>query len=244
MTMPEEINRIVTDAISDYLFVTEKSGVENLRKEGKDGKQIFFVGNIMIDTLHYCLQKLNGSSPDSLFFPPVSRHYAVVTLHRPSNVDDKEKLADILSALREISVDMPVFFPVHPRTQKNIDTFGLESIIGSSDIRTMPPKSYLEFLPLWKDASVVLTDSGGLQEETTALGVPCFTIRDNTERPITVDEGTNTLVGSTQKGILNAYHDFKNGNKKRGRIPTFWDGKAAERVVDIMVRHFKGKETT
>jgi len=239
MTMPEEINRIVTDSISDYLFVTEKSGKENLKREGKDDRQIHFVGNIMIDTLYYCLKKLESLPAClpavSVEGKPVSNNYAVVTLHRPSNVDQKEKLKGILMALKEISKDMPVYFPIHPRTEKNIKNFGLAGLIEKSDIKTMPPQSYLDFLVLWKDASLVLTDSGGLQEETTALGIPCFTIRDNTERPITIEEGTNILAGTTGKGILDVYTCFKNGQSKKGKIPELWDGKTAQRIVGILM---------
>lgn len=227
MTMPEEINRIVTDSISDFLFVSEPSGLKNLEKEGKDAGRTYHVGNIMIDTLHYCLRKTGGTS--------CAAPYAVVTLHRPSNVDIRETLAGILAGLAEISEDMPVIFPIHPRTQKNIETFGLGHILESSNIRTMPPQSYLDFLALWKGAALVLTDSGGLQEETTALGIPCFTIRENTERPITIEEGSNLLVGTTQQGILNAYSDFRKGIRKTGRIPALWDGKTAQRIVTILL---------
>ncbi len=231
MTMPEEINRIVTDSISDYLFISERSGVENLNREGKAEKKMFYVGNIMIDTLYYSLKKLAGLPPCR----NTDREYAVLTLHRPSNVDDRSRLEDILAALMEISNDMPIYFPVHPRTEKNIKDFGLAGRIDNSNIKLMPPKSYLDFLSLWKDAVLVLTDSGGLQEETTALGIPCFTIRENTERPITIEEGTNTLVGTTQKNILEAYTSFRSGAKK-GKVPEFWDGHTAERIIDILLK--------
>ncbi len=227
ISMPEEINRIVTDSISDYLFVTEKSGMVNLLKEGKNEGQLFFVGNIMIDTLCYGIKKLAGLQAEK----PAGK-YAVVTLHRPSNVDDKHKLKDILSALVEVSKDMPVYFPVHPRTKKNVEGFNLNYLFENTDISMLPPLSYLEFLNLWKDAELVLTDSGGLQEETTALGVPCFTLRENTERPITVEEGTNTLTGTTGDGILTAYNNFKQGVRKEGKIPELWDGMVAERIIN------------
>ena len=233
MTMPEEINRIVTDSISDYLFVTEKSGAENLKKEGKEEKHIHFVGNIMIDTLHYSLKKLERLQVD---MPETNSTYAVMTLHRPSNVDNPETLSGILSALAEISADMPVYFPIHPRTRKNIESFGLHTIVENSGIELMPPKSYLDFLSLWRNASLVITDSGGLQEETTALGIPCFTVRENTERPVTIEEGTNTLVGTTRDTILQAYSRFRRGQKKDGKIPALWDGKTAERIVEILLR--------
>jgi UDP-N-acetylglucosamine 2-epimerase (non-hydrolysing) len=230
MSMPEEINRIVTDAIADYLFVSEQSGIQNLKREGKDAKQIFFVGNIMIDTLYHSLKKLANVQNSR----EVNAPYAVVTLHRPSNVDEKETLQDILLALGEISNDMNIYFPIHPRTEKNIEKFGLNAVLEDKHIKLMPPMPYLEFLAIWKDAALVLTDSGGIQEETTALGIPCFTIRGNTERPITITEGTNTLVGTTGKEILTAYKRFKTGEKKEGRTPKFWDGKTARRIIKVL----------
>jgi len=246
MTMPEEINRIVTDSMSDYLFVSEKSGIRNLKKEGKNKKKIFFVGNIMIDTLYYGLKKLTSyqagkrekqqdiKRASRQADKPASQKYAVVTLHRPSNVDDKDKLSDILSALKEISRDMTIYFPIHPRTEKNIRRFNLRSILKDSNMKTMAPLSYIDFLSLWKDAALVLTDSGGIQEETTVLGIPCFTIRENTERPITIEQGTNTLVGTKGRGILEAYRKFKKGGGKKGRIPKLWDGKTAKRIINIL----------
>jgi len=229
MSMPEEINRIVTDSISDYLFVTERSGIKNLKREGKADNQIFFVGNIMIDTLYYCLEKINNKK--------VIRHaipYAVVTLHRPSNVDNEDKLKGILIALREVSRDLDVYFPIHPRTEKNIKKFNLNYLFKDSNIKIIQPMSYLKFLALWKNAKIVFTDSGGIQEETTVLGIQCFTLRENTERPITIEEGTNILVGTEKETILNAYSNFKFGNVKHGRVPELWDGKAAKRIVNIL----------
>ncbi|MEW6738684.1 MAG: UDP-N-acetylglucosamine 2-epimerase (non-hydrolyzing) [Nitrospirota bacterium] len=233
MSMPEEINRIITDSISDYLFVTEESAVENLRKEGKRDKQIFFVGNIMIDTLYYSLEKLKKIKPKTCAEGRNDFSYAVVTLHRPSNVDDEVKLKDILNALSVISSELKIYFPMHPRTRKNIDKFKLNNLL--ENITVVPPMPYLEFLTLWKDAALVLTDSGGIQEETTALGIPCFTIRNNTERPITIEEGTNTLVGTTIEGILNAYKEFKSGIKKEWKIPPLWDGKTAQRIIKLLL---------
>lgn len=230
MSMPEEINRIVTDAISDYLFVTERSGIENLRREGRDENQVFFVGNIMIDTLYHSLKKLAHLQNSKKVDAP----YAVVTLHRPSNVDAKEKLKEILAALGEISKDMKMYFPIHPRTEKNIENFRLNYIFKDANITITPPLSYLDFLALWQDATLVLTDSGGIQEETTALGIPCFTLRENTERPITIAEGTNTLVGTTGKRILEEYKKFKDGKTKKRKIPELWDGKTAERIIRIL----------
>lgn len=233
MTMPEEINRIVTDSISDYLFVSEKSGLDNLRKEGKGEGKVFFVGNIMIDTLFHALEKI----ADGHRVEPQKRSstggYAVVTLHRPSNVDDRERFASILEAINEIAVDLDVFLPLHPRTEGNIKKFGLDNLVKSRRLKMMSPLSYLDFLSLWKDSALVLTDSGGIQEETTALGIPCFTIRENTERPITVEEGTNRLVGTTKEGILKAYSEFRTGILKKGKVPELWDGITARRILNV-----------
>ena len=215
MTMPEEINRIVTDSISDWLFVTEKSGIANLRREGHTDTQIHFVGNVMIDTLLHQVGKLERErakaptpAPSTTPAGDTSRPYAVVTLHRPSNVDDAPTLRGILEALAVIADDLPVIFPVifpvHPRTRRMIDEFGLAGIVADAAITLLDPLPYQAFLALWKDAALVLTDSGGLQEETTALGIPCFTLRENTEWPITVEEGTNVLVGTTKGKILAA----------------------------------------
>jgi len=222
LTMPEEINRIITDSISDFCFVTEKSGVSNLTQEGKVDN-VFLVGNVMVDTLFRQLPKLNGNN--------ASKPFAIATLHRPANVDNETSFKDIWGALVEISQDMPIIFPVHPRTKVNMSTWDV-SIVDT--IELTPPKPYMDFLGLWKDAALAITDSGGLQEETTALKVPCFTVRENTERPITIDEGTNTLVGTTKKSILDAYENFKNNGPKNGIIPKLWDGKAAVRIASII----------
>jgi UDP-N-acetylglucosamine 2-epimerase (non-hydrolysing) len=233
MSMPEEINRIVTDSISDYLFVSEKSGIENLKREGRHEKQLFFVGNIMIDSLFYCLRKsVNNEAAKS-----TNGNYAVVTLHRPSNVDNREKFMDILCAFREISKDMNIFFPMHPRTRKNIEKFNLNYLLDSPNMKVMLPMSYMGFITLWRNALIVLTDSGGIQEEATVLGVPCFTIRENTERPVTIEQGTNTLVGTTGKGIIEAYSKFKNNIIQETKVPELWDGKTAERIITILLKH-------
>jgi len=225
MAMPEEINRMVTDAISDLLFVTEKSAIENLRREGRREEDIVFVGNVMIDTLFFQLANLKEESRIA------EGKYAVVTMHRPSNVDDRETLEGMLEALLVIAEDMPVIFPAHPRTAKNMEAFGLMEKLKGANFRILPPLPYMRFLSLWKDAALVLTDSGGLQEETTALGIPCFTLRENTERPVTIEQGTNVLVGTTKEGILAAYAAFKYGGAKQSLMPDLWDGKAAERIV-------------
>jgi UDP-N-acetylglucosamine 2-epimerase (non-hydrolysing) len=232
MTMPEEINRIVTDSLSDSLFVTERSGVANLRAEGKPEAAIHFVGNVMVDTLYYQVAAL-AAIQICLRKPSVP--YAVLTLHRPGNVDDEKKCREIMGAILEISRDLPVCFPVHPRTRKMMETFGIEREFSGQAIQFLPPLPYRDFLYLWKDAALVLTDSGGLQEETTAMGVPCFTIRENTERPITIEEGTNTLVGTSYEDILSAFDDFKKNGSKRGRVPELWDGKASERIVSVLL---------
>lgn len=257
MTMPEEINRIVTDSISDVLFVSERSGLENLRREGigrtangkrrtvKQAAKVYFVGNVMIDTLHYSLRKLQKLEKEGRFprlpIPLASCKgskkvkYAVLTLHRPANVDSQAKLLNILKAIASISKDMPVFFPCHPRTAKSIERFGLKEWIDRTGMNLLPPLSYLPFLFLWKDAALVLTDSGGIQEETTAQGIPCFTIRDNTERPVTISEGTNVLVGTNGSSILKAYARFRDQKSRKSRLPEYWDGKSAARIIAQLI---------
>lgn len=227
--MPEEINRMVTDAISDSLFVTEKSGLENLAREGHPDSRVHFVGNVMIDTLHYMLAKAGDSAAPE-------EPYAVVTFHRPSNVDDPQKLRGLLEVLGEIAAQLPVRFPMHPRTRGNIEKFGFESLLEAPGMSVGPPLRYPEFLGLWRHAALVVTDSGGIQEETTALGIPCFTIRENTERPITVEEGTNILVGTDPAAIRREFARFRGGNIKAGTVPDLWDGKAAQRIIEILRR--------
>ncbi|KAB2923288.1 MAG: UDP-N-acetylglucosamine 2-epimerase (non-hydrolyzing) [Dechloromonas sp.] len=236
MTMPEEINRLVTDSIADWFFVTEPSGLEHLRREGKAASAIHHVGHVMVDNLLFQAAKLettDRSAFETAAAIPADRRYGVVTLHRPSNVDDAAMMTRIGSALREIARELPLIFPVHPRTRNNLQQFGID--LGP-DITLLPPQAYMPFLSLWKDAAVVLTDSGGLQEETTALGVPCLTIRENTERPVTVDEGTNLLVGTEPARIVAEARKVLRGDGKRGRRPQLWDGRAAERIVDILTR--------
>lgn len=233
MTMPEEINRLVTDSISDWFFVTEPSGVNHLRNEGKADKAIHHVGHVMVDNLLYQVAKLSTSDTafETATFKQNNPRYGVVTLHRPSNVDDAQMMARICGALKEIATDLPLIFPVHPRTRANMEKFNID--LGSN-VALVGPQAYMAFLNLWKDAAVVLTDSGGLQEETTALGVPCITIRENTERPITVDEGTNVLVGTDPVRIVSEVHSVLQGRGKCGKRPALWDGKAAERIVAIL----------
>jgi UDP-N-acetylglucosamine 2-epimerase (non-hydrolysing) len=238
MTMPEEINRIVTDAIADYLFVTEESGMDNLLKEGKPKEKVHLVGNVMIDNLFYQLNDLNkedGSRFASNSLKKSLGRYAFLTLHRPSNVDIKEIFAGIAGALDEISEELQIIFPIHPRTRKMMDEFDIKLDQG---IHILDPLGFRESLFLWKDALMVMTDSGGLQEETTALGVPCITIRENTERPVTIEMGTNVLAGNKKEDILRCYREIMRGPKK-GEVPPMWDGKAAERILEILLKRQK-----
>jgi len=234
ITMPEEVNRIVTDSISDYFFVTEKSGVSHLLAEGKPKDGIFFVGHVMIDNLFHQVEKLKRlpqSAFETTLFKQKHPSYGVVTLHRPSNVDRPETLAGIVGALTEVSKALPLIFPVHPRTQGNLEKFGLTI---PDSIVTTKPLSYMEFLNLFKDARMVLTDSGGIQEETTALGIPCITLRENTERPITVEEGTNVIVGADPARIVAAARKVLSGAGADCRKPEFWDGNAAGRILKAL----------
>jgi UDP-N-acetylglucosamine 2-epimerase (non-hydrolysing) len=229
-TMPEEINRLVTDALADVLFTTSRDADENLKREGLDPAKIHFVGNVMIDTLLKHREKAGSLRIEK------PRQYALVTLHRPSNVDDPVVLKPILEALEEISKLIPVIFPIHPRTAKRIHEFGL-SLNG---IRTTDPLGYLEFLNWEAGATVVLTDSGGLQEETTILGVPCLTLRHNTERPVTISQGTNIMVGPDKARILDGFRRIMNGNWKPAGPPEYWDGHAAERIIRV-IRDIHGR---
>ncbi|SDO41994.1 UDP-N-acetylglucosamine 2-epimerase (non-hydrolysing) [Rhodoferax sp. OV413] len=235
--MPEEINRILTDQIADRLYTTERSAEDNLRREGIGLDRLCFVGNVMIDSLLHSraharsfMETLRSSGVNHSLFG-VGKPYGVVTMHRPSNVDQPETLRGLLETLAEVSKKLPLIFALHPRTRANIDKFELSSLIDSSRMVLLPPQGYLEMLGLLVDASVVLTDSGGLQEETTALGVPCLTLRENTERPITIEQGTNTLVGIDRNAIISGVNEIFLGNGKHGNIPEFWDGNAAKRIV-------------
>lgn len=237
--MPEEINRILTDQISELLFTTESDAETNLRKEGIAKERIFFVGNVMIDTLLAnkeravppleTLGRYGENKVDS------ARPFGVVTMHRPSNVDDPSIIRRLLETLAEISQKLPLVFPLHPRTEASIQKSGLGSIIEHAQIAVLPPVGYLELLGLMSASQLVLTDSGGIQEETTALGVPCITMRESTERPITVDQGTNTLVGADPERILACFNDVIKTGGKKGRVPELWDGQAAERISKHMV---------
>jgi UDP-N-acetylglucosamine 2-epimerase (non-hydrolysing) len=232
--MPEEINRILTDALAEYLFVTEEDAIQHLLKEGRPRESIFLVGNVMIDSLRHFLP-IAQESPigEDLGLKNGTdwHHFAVLTLHRPSNVDSTEKLAELLGAIDSIAAQVPVIFPVHPRTQHRLTQAGIGT---RPQLRLIPPVGYLDFLCLLSKATLVLTDSGGIQEETTALGVPCLTLRENTERPITISEGTNQLIGTDPAKILSAAQAILAGKGKPGRIPPFWDGHAAERIVNVL----------
>jgi UDP-N-acetylglucosamine 2-epimerase (non-hydrolysing) len=251
-TMPEEINRIVTDSISDYLFTTEESANQNLAREGVQADKIFFVGNVMIDTL---LRHRAKAAESSILqdlqlggFGNV-KPYAILTLHRPHNVDDPEVFSRMLDAFLELSKRMPVIFPAHPRALKRIqeadlsDYFVDHFIQGPEPwdsrvrIRIVPPLGYLDFLQLMSNARLVLTDSGGIQEETTILGVPCITLRNNTERPVTVEQGTNVLVGSNPIHIVDEFNKVCRQDPRPPRSPRYWDGNAAERIVKILIEN-------
>ena len=249
-TMPEEVNRIVTDALSDVLFTTEESANENLKREGVQAEKIHFVGNVMIDTLLRYRSKAKESTilkDLQLFDKDHAKPYAILTLHRPANVDDRETLIKMLDAFLQISRDMPVVFPVHPRTLKQIQEADLgdyfvDHFIDRPEpwdsrvrIRLLPPLGYLDFLELMSLAQVVLTDSGGIQEETTILGVPCITLRDNTERPVTLTHGTNVLVGSDCKKIIEEFTRVVRGQREIPSAPQLWDGHAARRIIRILV---------
>ncbi|MHA1382079.1 MAG: non-hydrolyzing UDP-N-acetylglucosamine 2-epimerase [Candidatus Helarchaeota archaeon] len=244
-TMPEEINRIITDSLSEYLFTTCLDANENLKNEGIPENKIYFVGNVMIDSLNKyekisCskIKKFNELKKDS---------YALLTLHRPSNVDTRRNFHRILEALNEISKKLPIIFPIHPRTKKMIERFGYSHLFHvTSDLRILsprgifliPPLSYLEFLSLLCNSKFVLTDSGGIQEEATVLGIPCLTLRKNTERPITIKEGTNILVGTDKDKIIKETLNILNGKGKVGKIPKYWDGKASKRIINIFLEDF------
>ena len=239
MSMPEEINRLVTDAISDWFFVTEPAGLAHLKREGKPDAAVFDVGHVMVDNVLYQAEKLKTMDTSGLetdAFKRANPRYAVVTLHRPSNVDGDDNLRRVAGVLNRVAQEVPILFAVHPRTRKNLETAG---IALDPRITLVGPQPYMAFLHVWKDAALVLSDSGGLQEETTALGVPCVTMRENTERPITVDEGSNILAGTDPAKVLEACLQVLAGQGKAGRRPLLWDGKAAERIVNILAKNMK-----
>lgn len=231
--MPEEINRILTDAISDYLFVTEKSGMENLKHEGVDDSKVFFVGNCMIDSLVNFLPLTNNSNILSEWNLR-EKNYVLVTMHRPSNVDFENRLKQLVHFLNSIAEKKKVVFPIHPRTKNNLEKFNLLVKLNRNVILT-DPIGYIDFISLIKNTELIITDSGGIQEESTYLGVQCITLRKSTERPSTVDVGTNQLLGEDFVKAEEAALRVLNGFRKEGKIPELWDGKAAERIVNILI---------
>jgi UDP-N-acetylglucosamine 2-epimerase (non-hydrolysing) len=236
-SMPEEINRILTDSISDILFTTSQDADENLAREGVPANKIRFVGNVMIDSLLDFLKLSEESTVCEDL--GLREEYGVATLHRPSNVDDKETFTGIVGAIIEISARLPIVFPVHPRTRSRIAEFGLDEAISRSGIKLVDPRGYLDFMRLYSGAKLVLTDSGGLQEETTVLGIPCLTLRNNTERPITIEMGSNVLVGTDPTKIKAAAEEALKGESRPSdkKIPPLWDGKAAGRICDELVAY-------
>ncbi len=225
--MPEEINRLLTDQISDLLFTPSEDGDQNLLREGIPRERIHLVGNVMIDTLMRLLPKTSSISIGNL-----PQRFALVTLHRPSNVDEPTSLKKLLNALQTISLRLPIIFPVHPRTKQKITQLGFNP---SEQFQLWEPQSYLQFLKLQQNATVVITDSGGIQEETTFLGTPCLTLRDTTERPVTASVGTNVMIGHDMELLQQEVGAIRDGKRKKGDIPPLWDGRAAERIADILV---------
>jgi UDP-N-acetylglucosamine 2-epimerase (non-hydrolysing) len=266
-SMPEEINRLLTDQISDSLFTPSPDANENLKKEGIPEEKIFLVGNVMVDSLLYNLKKAQKSSilerlglrerfsSDHCLLPTANcllpSAYCLLTLHRPSNVDNKDSFLNIINALIEISKHIPVIFPIHPRTRKQIEFFGFEHFFTNSttnnsglmtndcSIRCVDPLGYLDFLNLMMHSKFVMTDSGGIQEETTVLGIPCLTLRDTTERPVTISQGTNVLVWNDTQKIIDEASKILNGKGKQGNCPELWDGKSSNRIVNILSKYFK-----
>jgi UDP-N-acetylglucosamine 2-epimerase (non-hydrolysing) len=247
-SMPEEINRVLTDQIADVLYTTERSAAANLEREGIDPARVCFAGNVMIDSMRAHLERavapadtLRRAGADPAL---VAGAFGFVTLHRPSNVDRPETLHQAIELLRAASGRLPLVCALHPRTRANLGRFGLESALASPRVALLPPQGYLETLGLMAKAAVVLTDSGGIQEETTALGVPCLTLRENTERPITVEEGTNTLVGRDAALALRLLDEILVGGGKRGRAPALWDGRAAGRIAADLARRLARRPST
>ncbi|NLW83315.1 MAG: UDP-N-acetylglucosamine 2-epimerase (non-hydrolyzing) [Phycisphaerae bacterium] len=238
-SMPEEINRVLTDSISDILFVTEQSGIDNLNREGINSDKVHLVGNVMIDTLLANREKAE-QSPILEQLGLEKKKHAVITLHRPSNVDDMDNFSKIISAFEVIQKDLKLIFPIHPRTQKNLEGSFLKTRIDSmANLVLSEPIGYLDFLKLTAHSALVITDSGGIQEETTILQIPCMTLRENTERPVTLTEGTNKLVHVDTQDILKHYNIIKSNDfEARGAIPKYWDGKAAARIVEIIKSKF------
>lgn len=241
-SMPEEVNRVLTDQIADLLYTTERSALDNLLREGIAAERVHFVGNVMIDSLVASLPKAitatevltqEGRDPGLATGPA---GYGVVTLHRPSNVDSHADLSNVLAILKGVAEKLPLIWPLHPRTRANMEKLGLTHALEGSRIACLPPQGYFEMVGLMRGAKLVLTDSGGVQEETTALGIPCLTLRANTERPITVEQGTNTLVGVDRSRVLSAVNLVMSTGGKRGRVPEGWDGHAASRIAEHLAK--------
>lgn len=246
-SMPEEINRLLTDQISDLLYTTERSAHANLVREGIAPERIHFAGNLMIDSLTAAMPKAVNieqtlSAAGHVGAVPRAGEYGVVTLHRPSNVDDPTALHDVLQILAEASERLPLVWPMHPRTRASIGRHGMNGVLDTARLICLPPQGYLEMLGLLRGARLALTDSGGVQEETTALGVPCLTMRENTERPITIDEGTNELVGRDRARILALVDEVMRTGGKRGRVPELWDGRAAGRIATHLSAWLNARE--
>ncbi len=241
-SMPEEINRVVTDALSTYLFTPSRDADENLRREGIAGGRVHFVGNVMIDSLRRFLPRISALGAHAVYgLHP--RGYALLTLHRPTNVDRRDACQEILAALEVIARRVPVLFPLHPRTRKSLAAMGLEARLRAvAGLIVTEPMGYLEFLSLQQGAAFVMTDSGGVQEETTVLGIPCLTLRENTERPVTISEGTNQLVKPTRDAIIDKALEVLHEPPRAGRIPEFWDGRAAERTVRVLLAEGMAQE--
>jgi UDP-N-acetylglucosamine 2-epimerase (non-hydrolysing) len=232
--MPEEYNRRLTDAVSDFLFTTEPSGARNLEHEGIDRKRIFFVGNVMIDSLLRFKKRAEHSDILERLKLDAGR-YALLTMHRPSNVDERRALGGLLHVLKRITKLLDVVYPIHPRTEKMLKQYGL----SADFLKIVPPLGYLDFVKLMMNARCVLTDSGGIQEETTVLEIPCLTLRNNTERPVTVSEGTNTIVGKDPEKIFHTVETILKGKMKKGKRPKLWDGKAARRICRTIDAHLR-----
>ena len=248
-TMPEEINRLTTDAITDLFFTTEQGAEKNILHEGHDKASVHFVGHVMIDNLFYQLDKLKEQGPNKnieIIKSRLPEKYACMTLHRPSNVDNRKDLNSVVKGLKKVAEQLPVVFPCHPRTEAKLKEFGLWDAFLSpehaeesldSGLILLPPLGYNNFLYLWKDAVVVLTDSGGLQEETTALNIPCLTLRENTERPVTVEVGSNELVGRDMLRVEEAVTEILKGEAQQSQVPKLWDGRASERIMEIITKY-------
>ena len=240
-SMPEEINRVLTDALADFLFITEKDAEDHLRNEGIAPDKIFFTGNVMIDSLMDLAKRTDeNQAPEQLGLQ--RQNYALITLHRPETVDQPASLANVLKILSALQTRIPVVFPVHPRTRARLDGSPAEIKVGLKSVRLLDPMGYIDFIALMKSARFVITDSGGIQEETTALGIPCITVRKTTERPITVTDGTNVVAGSDPAIVLQYCEKAIRGEWKSGRMPPLWDGKAGERIVRILCERYLATE--